>query len=170
MVMRIALQGDERLAAALAKAPADVTRELGWALDRAALEVAREERRRAPKATSQLTNSIGVSRTGKLSREVGPSASYATFVERGTDGPYAGVPPQQDILDWVKTAGIQPRDPADTQDDVAWAIARAIRAQGTPAQPFVGPSVRALTPRVQLLLRQGFDRGMTAAGLPLRGR
>lgn len=130
-----------RLARALREAPEDITRELDRAIGRGALQVSRTARRLAPKATSLLTNSIGVSRPGRLEALISPAVDYAAAVEEGT-GP-GGNPPHRSIVDWLTAgnSGISPRNPGDDVDDLAWRIIHKIRREGTPAQPFMGPAV-----------------------------
>ncbi|MBA1147426.1 HK97 gp10 family phage protein [Ectothiorhodospiraceae bacterium WFHF3C12] len=166
-MFQISLRGDELVERALRQAPDELLREVDWALQRGAQEVAREERRDVAKATSQTANSIYPEKTGPLEYTVAPHTDYAPHIERGTDGPYRGMPPVQSILDWVKTVGITPRDPGDSLEDVAWAIARAIGERGTPAQPFVEPvrDSAALQLRIAELVETGKTRALTNLGL-----
>ncbi len=149
--------------AALRQAPAAMQGALGAALDRSAIEVSRLARRLAPKATSLLTNSITWRRTGPLEREVTAGAQYAAAVERGSSP--GGMPPVQSIRDWVRAAGVRPRDARMDEDDLAYLIARSIRFRGTRAQPFMEPARRQSERRVQRLLAAGVATGLRRAGL-----
>jgi hypothetical protein len=142
---------------------------VGWAVERfvkrAAEEVAREERRLAPKAESTLTNSIEAERVSAFEYRAGPHAQHGPYV--GPRGGYRGPPPVSAILDWVKVRRLAPRNPAWDQRDLAWAISRSIARRGTPADHFVQP-VRdsgVMRERVRTWLLRGVEAGLKAARL-----
>lgn len=170
-MFEVSLRGDELVQRALRQAPDELVRQVDWALQRGAQEVAREERRDVAKATSQTANSIYPEQIGPMHYLVAPHTDYAPHIELGTEGPYSGMPPVQAILDWVKTVGVTPQDPEDAPEDVAWAIARSIAARGTPAQPFVEPvrSSAAMQRRITALVEAGKVRALTNLGLRPRG-
>lgn len=143
--------------AAFMRAPAVMTREADRGLGRAAIEVAREERRLAPKAFSTLTQSIIHRRVRPLYYEITAGVNYALAVERGA-GP-GGSPPRQTLEDWIRVKGITPRENT-TLRGLAFLIGRSIRRKGTPAQPFAEPALRNMTPRVIALMRQGVANGI----------
>lgn len=158
--MRITFQHNSRaVVAAFLRAPAVMTREVDQAVQRGALEVEREERRRAPKAFSHLAQSVHHRRRAPMDFEVIAGQNYSLAVERGT-GP-GGSPPRQSIEDWIRVKGIVPRVAATTRG-LAFLIGRSIHRKGTPAQPFAEPALRSMTPRVLQLMRQGVDRGVRA--------
>lgn len=162
----------------LAKLPDSLQANLQDDLDRAGDEVAREMKLEAPKAFSNLVNSIRAERDSVLSRWVGSGLNYAIDVERGT-GPAAGRAPYfpnvANLEPWVKLrSGISLRNTRqgtpqrqgqlDDLRDRAWAAARAIAMRGTRAQPFVGPTAEKMAPRVAAILGGSVDR--TLAELP----
>lgn len=175
--LSIRFENQRLLQAALRRAPTSVASRVDRALQRTALEGAREERALAPKAFSILTNSIGVDREGRLAWRAGPHVDYALAVERGTRG--GGSPPPFDhILDWVKLRRLEPysprlaaiADPERRQRSLAWAISRSIARLGTPAQPFVAPVARSGAfarrhrRRVLLAMRQGLRQARVTHG------
>jgi hypothetical protein len=141
------------------KAPEIATQEVDGQLDRGALELQREMRRRAPKAQSILTQSIQLRRPRPLRKEIVVGVDYGLPVERGA-GP-GGSPPRQSLRDWMRTKGVRPRDPRMSDDDLAFVIGRSIRRRGTKAQPFAGPAVDDLRPRLEQLLAQGVANALS---------
>lgn len=141
---------DQSVLEALKGAPAEVMRELGRGTSRAAQEVARAERRNAPKAHSVLTNSIRVANMGSLERMVGPTVSYAEDVVQ----PIARQPrpPEQSILDWIRVKGIQPRVPGMPLEVLAGLIADKVALKGTPENTFLEDTAGQMADRVQELL------------------
>lgn len=160
---------------ALAKAPEVMNRHLSRSLDRAAEEVAREERSAAPKAFSNLVNSIRVVKEGELSRIIAPGVNYARAVEEGTKP--GTMPPRESLVAWIKQKSFAervsiygPRRPrkfsnqnkahTDELRDRSFALALHIKLHGTKAQPFVKPTAEKMRGRVLALLREGVDRGV----------
>lgn len=154
---------DQDVLDALTGAPAAVMRELGRGTSRAAQEVARQEKRDAPKAHSALTNSIRVARVGSLERIVGPTVAYAEDVINPT--PAQPHPPVQSILDWIRVKGIQPNKPGMTQPGLAKVIARSIGQQGTPGNDFLNQSADTMADRVQHLLQNSAVNALQKVGL-----
>ncbi|HHJ11894.1 MAG TPA: hypothetical protein ENK00_01835 [Chromatiales bacterium] len=109
--------------------------------------MARDARRRAPKAFSTLTNAIRGDQVSPFEGRVVAGVDYARAVEEGTRG--GAFPPVRNILDWVKVTRQVPDDPAMDQADLAYVIARAIARRGTPAQPFMGPAFEDNKARAQ---------------------
>lgn len=131
---------------ALRRKPVELTRELSLTIGRIVLEMARTAKRHAPKATSQLVNSISSVQPNALEGLVFAGVAHAQAVEQGTGvfgvavRPSGKTPPVQRIEDWIKVRRITPRDPKMDTRDLAWAIAQAIGRTGTPAQPFMRPA------------------------------
>lgn len=95
------------------------------ALYRAAARGSTELKRTAPKATSNLANSIRVFST-QDGAEIVASANYASFVH---DGRAPGRFPNLDnIADWARVVGIP--------EDAVWPIARSIAQRGTRTRPW----------------------------------
>lgn len=120
-------------------------------LGRGALELHREAVKRAPKADSQLVKQSGVEHHGPLEKHVVFGAHHAGYVERGT-GP-GGQPTLGDMVKWIQRRGIKPRAPGMDTEGLAHVIRRSIAAQGTRAQPFAGPALNAMRPRLSALVR-----------------
>lgn len=135
------------------------------AVQRAAIEVGRKLKAAAPKAFSTLTNSIKEDRVALMEWRVGPHVDYAEAVEKGTSG--GGFVPFKAIVSWIKTKGIQARNPEMDLNDLAWVIQKKILKSGSPAQPFVQPVVDSGFPeqRLQQLVDAAAQRTMTEAGL-----
>jgi len=145
------------------RAPSILLRHIDAGLGRGALEVSREARRQAPKAFSTLTQSISVDRERPLHYVVAPSVDYAGIVEQGGDS--GGFPPQQALLDWIRVKGITPDDPEMDENDLAFVIGQSILNNGTPAQPYMAPALKAKRTRVFELVQRGARRGLREAGL-----
>lgn len=143
--------------AAFKRAPALVLRELDRQLARGAKEIARDARAEAPKATSELTNSIRAVRAGLGDHLVIAASGHAGPVEAGRrPGP---MPPLQSIIDWMKVRRIGPSDP-DARRRAAFPIARAIGRRGTRPQPFMRPALEKNRSRLDELMREGAARAM----------
>lgn len=149
--------------AALKRAPRVMQEHVDPAVGRGALELTRAMRDRAPKALSELTNAILPRRLKLADWLVEVRKRYARYVEEGTRG--GGWPPRPTILEWMRARGIEARD--GDQDSLAFLIQRAIHRRGTPAQPYAGPSLKALESRLRELIRRGYESGLDAvARLP----
>jgi len=129
-----------KAAGALAQSPEILEKHLGRAISRIVGEIARDARRKAPKAFSTLTNSIRPQIIRPLEGVVAPGVDYARIVEEGT-GP-GGFPPERTLLDWIRKRRIEPRDPDMDQQGLAYVIARSIAQRGTPAQPYLAPALK----------------------------
>lgn len=149
--------------AALRNMPQVMDKHLERGLDRGAHEVAREEKRAAPKAFTTLTNSINVLRTRPMERVITPGVDYAEMVEQGT-GP-GGNPPMQSLLDWIRVKRIEPRSPGMDLHDLAFVIGRSIREKGTRPHPFAAPTHQRMQDRVVELVRLSAINGLREVGL-----
>lgn len=160
--IRVAIDSRE-VARAFERAPAVMVRSLRGKLSRAGMEVAREARSRAPEAFGTLRQSIRSRlRPGAaLEVEVAPGVQYAAYVEEGTGR--GGSPSIQGLIAWIRRKRIEPRTPGMSEEDLAYVIARAIRARGTPKQPFLEPAARAKEDRVRALIEQGVAQGLAEA-------
>jgi len=158
MVDRLEVTFDtKRFRRALRRAPDVLERHVDRAIGRSVREMARTARRLAPKATSQLTNSILSRQPSPLEGLVRAGVDYAPMVETGT-GP-GGRPPQRAMLTWLRLHQIQPHDPGMSDEDLAFVMARAIVRHGTPAQPFMAPAFR----RHEADARQRIDAAVSAS-------
>lgn len=131
-------------------------RNLDTALQRGALEISREARRRAPKAFSTLTQAIIAYRDGPNLHGVAAGVDYARPVEEGSR-PNPGVP-IQNLIDWIKVKRIQPRDPSMDIEDLARAIASKIARRGTRSQPFMAPALEDKRQRLHDLVNAAVER------------
>lgn len=162
--MTLQLTVDSRgLQQALAAGPAILSRHLGRAIGRIVQDMAREARRRAPKAFSTLTQSIAAVQPSPFEGLVVAGVDYARAVEQGT-GPSGRQPPVRNILDWLKVRRLVADDPAMTQEDLAYVIARAIARKGTPAQPFMVPAFESNRARAEARIDQAIDLALREIG------
>ena len=154
------------------KAEAVMSRNIERFQSRAAEELAREARDRAPKAFSTLTNSIRAYRVGPMHWRVSTGVNYAKAVEEGTAPGY--MPNPTHLYAWIKQrSGIgfsstRPRSAGrrSQYDEIrarAFALARHIMHHGTRPQPYMEPARVAKESRVLDLLRQGVDAGRREA-------
>ena len=148
------------------RAPATMTREVDRGVSRAAQEVAREAKRRAPKADSTLTNSIHAERKEMMDWLVGTSVEHGEYVETGTGlwGPNrhasGRMPPVHSLVDWIRRRRIVPDDPEMDDRDLAYVIGRSIARRGTPKQAYLEPAADAKRGRVRVLIGEGVRRGL----------
>ena len=156
----------ERLQQAMARAPVRLVSELNRAIGRIVLEMARAAKRKAPKATSLLTNAIGGLQVSPIEGLVFAGVDYASAVEQGTGiyGPQGAasgrMPPTANILDWIKVKRIQPDDPHMSPRDLAFVIARSIARKGTPAQPFMAPAFKENSARAERRIEAAIERAL----------
>lgn len=143
-----------RAKAALARAPQVLENAIDVKLARGAEEVAREAKRLAPKAFSNLINSIRAERIGPMHYQVVEGMNYGRAVEDGTKPHF----PNPDALrPWVeRVLGVRGKE----ADNKAWLIARSISRRGTRAQPYMQPAADAKRGRLFELVQQGVDQGI----------
>lgn len=146
-----------RAKAALARAPKVMERAIDIKLSRGAIEVAREARRDAPKAFSNLVNSIRAERVGVLHYQVVEGMNYGRVVEEGSKPHF---PNSTVLIPWVeRVLGVRGKEAREK----AFLIARAISRRGTPAQPYMRPAAQAKASRLFELVKQGVDEGIREA-------
>lgn len=157
--MKLSIEIDSaRARAAFGKAPAVMNRNLSRYLDRAAQEVAREARAKAPKAFSTLMNSINWRKEGEFVRVVAPSVNYARYVEEGTRP--GKMPNREVLLPWLKfRTGATGRELRNR----SFLLARYIQRHGTKPQPYMAPTAEKMRGRVLALLREGVEAGIAEA-------
>ncbi len=150
---------DARVQKGLDRLPNAVVARVELALARGAQELAREERRLAPKAFSTLTNSIQAQRMGMLHYRVGPGVNYARPVEEGRKpGKQPGT--ANGLMEWVRQkTGLQGK----ALERRAFVIARAIGRKGIRPQPYAKPAFEAKRSRVVELVRAAAAEGAQGA-------
>lgn len=148
---------NRRIIEAFESSPRILTKHLDKAIGRVVREMARDARKGAPKASSNLTNSISQRQPSPLSGEVYSGMDYARMVEEGTGS--GGYPPRRALMDWIRTRRIQPRRAGMSDDALAFVIGRSIVRQGTRAQPYMQPALDKN--RAQATRR--FDQAIDAA-------
>lgn len=125
---------------------------LRWALERAISRTAQEGAvfmkqelaRQRLAATSLLINSVAAEATEEpLTWRFGPHVEHGWWVYQGRR-PGGKMPPIQAIRDWVRVKRLS-NDPR-----LAWAVARKIQQQGTPARDYVTPTLAFAQQRLQL--------------------
>jgi len=141
---------------AMKQKPVTVRREVDLALARAALEVGRLAKGKAPKAFSHLTNSIIPGKTRSLVHFVKAGMNYASDIEYGRAPGH--MPDRQHIIDWMKIKGITPLN--GSYKSSAFLIARSIAKHGSKAQPFMAPALEEKRPRILRLVKEGVRRGL----------
>ena len=154
---------DEKVLRAFKKFPSAMISNVSRGLHRGALEISREARKEAPKAFSNLTNSITVKKQSDIRYLVGSGLNYAGAVEQGAES--GGSPSHDAMLSWIKTKGISPNDSEMSEEDLAYVMARSIARKGTPKQPYLEPALKAKESRVIKLVREGAAKGLREVGL-----
>ncbi|HLP97488.1 MAG TPA: HK97 gp10 family phage protein [Sideroxyarcus sp.] len=137
--------------------PDAVVRNVDRKLERGAAEVAREAKVRAPKAFSNLTNSIMSDRIGVMRYRVQENVRHGHPVEFGSR-PH-GVDSTK-LIPWVElVTGARGKEARDK----AFLIARSIAMRGTKAQPYMGPTADVMGGRVNELALEGVRDGVREA-------
>lgn len=136
----------EKLLRAVIAYPDKLEKNLDYGIDRVLHLFTRSAKEEAPKAFTTLTQSIGITRHGRLEGTTGPSVNYGQAVEEGTgifgpNGQPSGVmPPVENIHDWIQLVNLTPNDPSMDSADLAWVIAKTIALEGTQKQPYMEPA------------------------------
>lgn len=149
-----------RFLQALRRAPQVTMEEADRAVQRAAIEGTRTAKREAPKAFTELVNSILNEMVGLAFHRIISRARHARYVEEGT-GP-GGRPPMEVIRRWIRIKQIEPRH-ARNERDLGFLIARSIERKGIKAQPYMEPARQSSQDRLMALLPEAARRGMEVA-------
>lgn len=135
---------DEQAKAMLARVDRGVRKAVHDALWRGADEMARAAKRNAPKAFSNLTNSIRAEQVGELHFRVATGVNYARAVEEGRKpGPMPGT--ANGLMEWVKQ---KTRQTGRELDRTTFLIARAIGRRGIKPQPYMQPAFDSQKDRI----------------------
>ncbi len=153
----------EHFRRALKKVPKSLVKNLVSATRRGAIEVGRSAKEHAPKAHSELVNSIRHQRVEVLSFVVGPNVIHGPMVENKTLP--QKIPNVLNLYDWVRVNRITPRDPNMDQMDLAWMIAKSIAKKGTAAQPYMEPAAEENRDRLGELVQRAVTKSMKEAGV-----
>jgi hypothetical protein len=146
-----AAQLEKRAAKAITILPATLDR----FVQRGANEFARAEKKEAPKALTNLTNSIQVRKNHVADYSVVPTMKYAAAVNNGGRPHWAPLNP---LMDWLRVT----KRVTDKRQLRARAkgLQRFIAAHGTKANPFVQRTRKKMDDRVIALLREGVHTGL----------
>ena len=105
-----------------------------------ALSAVREQKLLAPRKTGNLGRSIHIGAVTPQRAETVASASYAAFVERGTQ-PHTIVPRNRKALRWAASSA-DARLTGTPRTGGRVRFARRVQHPGTKAQPFMVPGAR----------------------------
>jgi len=145
MPVTLRLEGADPLARALGRSPELVAAESLRAMTTSLLLVEGDARRNVTHDTRRLMNSITHRIRGQGARlvgDVGPSARWGLYVERGTRPHW---PPIAALIGWARRHGVSP-----------YAVQRGIARRGTRARPFLLPAFTRNADRiVRLFARAG---------------
>lgn len=139
--IRVRVVGMERLNRAL-RDPMVIRGPLAMFLQRAALVVEGHMKQKAPVDTGRLRASI-THRVDQLQAVIGPTVTYAAWVEFGTRPHW---PPPGALQPWAGRHGF----PAGPRGD--WLVRWIISRRGTKPHPYVRPAARTSVPEIKLLL------------------
>jgi hypothetical protein len=149
-----------RFIQALRRAPRVTLEEADRAVQRAAIEGSRTAKREAPKAFSELVNSIRNEQVGLAFHRIISSARHARYVEEGT-GP-GGRPPPEVIRRWIQVHQIRPKHARDERE-LGFLIANKIEREGIDKQPYMEPGRQTSQDRLMALLPAAARRGVEVA-------
>ena len=159
MPVALRLEGADRLSAALRRAPETVTAEQARAMTASLLLVEGDARRNVRQDTRRLMNSITHRQRQQgrsLVGQVGPSARYGLYVERGSRPHF---PPVAALAGWARRHGVSP-----------YAVQRAISRRGTRARPFLAPAFTKNAARIVRLFAQAGARITATVAVQSGGR
>lgn len=147
---------------ALGQRAANGLRSFGSTLDRfvgrAAGEFVREEKKQAPKAFSNLANSIQVQKNGLADYSAVVGAAHGVWINDGTN-PHT--PPMKPLMEWLRlTKRVTGKRELFIR---ARGLQRFIAAHGTKANPFVKRTGDKMRGRVVDLINQGVQDGVRKA-------
>lgn len=146
-----------QVANAFAIAPEIMNRNLTQFLRRAANEVAREEKKNAPKSFSNLVNSISANKISDLHYRISTGVKYGFYMEHGTK-PY--FPNSTNLVPWIRQF-FKLNEPQAKR--LSFVIARSIARKGVHKHPYVEPTVKKMRPRVIELMNAGVQAGLNEA-------
>lgn len=156
-----------RIPAMLARDPSQLpdalSHRLSLGVERAAMEVAREEKNQAPKAFSTLANSIKAEKTGEFAWEVSPHVEHADYIAKGTHP--GAFPPSESIVAWIRVMHIEPYTKGVDERALAFLIGRSIKRRGIKSNPFDERTVEKMQPRFMQIIRGALAAGMREARL-----
>jgi hypothetical protein len=136
---------------------AAIVRNVESKLWRGAEEVARLAKGNAPKAFSNLTNSIRAERVGEMHYLVSEGMNYGRAVEEGGRPHHVN---SAKLIPWVeRVLGARGKDARNK----AFLIARAIAVRGTRAQKYMQPAADSKRDRVRELVMLGVNDGIREA-------
>lgn len=150
-----------RFIEAMRRAPSVVMEEVDRTVGRVAIEGAREAKREAPKAFSELVNSIRNEQIGLAFHRIIAEAAHARAVEEGAEP--GRRPPVEEIRRWMNVVGVAANAGNEVRDRIAFMISRSIEREGTPAQPYMAPARETSIARLQSLLPGALARGTERA-------
>lgn len=165
---------------AMRRHPGELEREMEGELDVCAQLLGRAMSRRAPKYRSLLALSVRIQSPEPLTRDIGPTASYAGAQEEGVKPGGKGLPrffdpAAEDIKGWLEkrisggrraprrfsaaaqTANLELRD---RYEGLAWHI----RHHGVKASPFIEPAFDDQAPSIEKRLIAAAQRAVKLAG------
>jgi hypothetical protein len=161
--MKIEIRVNDKLAqAAIRRMPGAVERHIDSALWRAAGEISRTAKGKAPKAFSTLTNSIRESRVDELHYRVSTGVNYARPMEEGLEGPLARQPGTANgLIEWIK---LKLRPASDKEAErIAFLVARSMRRNGIKAHAYMRPAAEEHAGRVRQFVRLAVAGGIGEA-------
>lgn len=150
------------VAEALRRRGAAAIADIDSALQRGAMEVARESIRTMPKFRSTTAAATGVEHVGPLEWMVRFGTHYAKYTEGGS-GP-GGWVPTLEMMDWLRMKRIQPRTKGMSLAELAQLIQWSILRKGVREQPFAQPALEKMTPRLVELVTAAAARHLSDGG------
>jgi hypothetical protein len=159
MPVTLRLAGADRLTAALRRSPEVVAAEQARAMTASLLLVEGDARRNVRQDSRRLMNSITHRQRQQghsLVGQVGPSARYGLYVERGSRPHF---PPVAALAGWARRHGVSP-----------YAVQRAIGRRGTRARPFLAPAFTKNAARIVALFARAGARVTATVAVQSGGR
>ena len=153
MPVTLRLEGADELQAALARSPAVLRVAQQQAMATSLLLIEADARRNVRQDTRRLMNSITHRQRSTprgLVGEVGPSARYGLYVERGTRPHW---PPRAPLEGWARRHNVP-----------VFVVQRAIARKGTKARPFLLPAFRKNAERIVRLFAAAGARAVATLG------
>lgn len=144
--------------------PALIDRELGPALDRAAIETTREAKRAASKydGFGQNTAAIHWETPSPYLRIVATGVKHGIYIEEGIKANQPKMPDVSGLYPWVHQK--HPELDFKAVNRLTYVIARSIQRKGLKARPFMAPTAEKMADRVEALISQAVERAIAGMG------
>ena len=156
-MIRVTLREKGDVTKVMERLPARIRGAVVQAFQDIAIQIQSLAKINAPEFRGLLRLSIAQNVTdqgSKIVGQVGSGLIYAPVIEEGREAGW--FPPPDSLRAWArKKLG---------DERLAFVVARAIKRRGFKAQPYLGPALDSITPRVESIFRNRISEALQAEG------